>query len=128
MTETKYEFRDLVSSDIFPVFNILNKIGFKEFNTCFDANSIKAIVGKSKTKNDAVMEVGLDIMLNFAGIIIGNVGACEQDLYKLLSSVSNLTYDQVKNLPMADFAEMIFDFVKKPDFADFFKVVSKLFK
>ena len=127
-TTKKYEFRALCSSDIFPVFNVINKIGFKEFKMAFDSNAIKALASKSKTKNDAVMSVGFDIMLNLAGIVISNAPACETDLYRLLSSVSNLSLEEVKNLSMAEFAEMILDFVQQPDFADFFKVVSRLFK
>ena len=36
--------------------------------------------------------------------------------------------EEVKDLDLAVFTEMIIDFVQKDDFKDFFKVVSKLFK
>ena len=61
------------------------------------------------------------------GIVMENISSCENELYDLLSSVSNLSKEDVKKLTMAEFAEMVIDFIKKPDFADFFKVVSKLF-
>lgn len=130
MEETikKYEFRALCSADIFPVFNILNKIGFKQFKACFNSTDIKTIANKNKNKEDAIEAVGMNIMFDIAGVILANIQYCENDLYKLLSSVSNLSVEEIKALTMAEFAEMIVDFVKKPEFADFFRVVSKLFK
>ena len=122
--EKPYEFRELCSKDIFPMFKILNKIGFKEFKNCFSSEDMK----KAITEKSNVNEVGMIVLLDIAGIIIQNIGTCEDDIYEMLSSVSNLNKKQIQNLGMADFGEMITDFIQKPEFKDFFKVVSKLFK
>ena len=123
-TAVKWEFRELCSSDIFPVFRIMNKIGFKQFKECFQSDEVKAM---AKSGKKDVASIGMTIFFDVAGIIIENISSCENDLYELLASVSNLSKEEIKKLSMADFAEMIIDFIKKPDFADFFKVVSKLF-
>lgn len=47
--EKPYVLRDLKSEDMFPMFRILSKIGFKEFKTCFDNDSIKALIADAKT-------------------------------------------------------------------------------
>ena len=130
MSETadkKWVFRELCSSDMFPMFNIINKIGFKEIREVLNRDDIIAIAKNSKSKGDAELNVGIDLTFKLAGVIISNMPACETDIYKLLSSTSNLNIEQIRGLSMADFAEMIIDFIKKPDFSDFFKVVSKLF-
>lgn len=123
--EKSYEFRELCSKDIFPMFKILNKIGFKEFKNCFTSDDVKKAIAKN---NKDVESVGMTIVLDIAGIIIQNIGTCEDDIYAMLASVSNLDKKEIQNLPMGEFAEMIIDFIQKPEFKDFFKVVSKLFK
>jgi hypothetical protein len=45
----------------------------------------------------------------------------------MLSNTSNLSVEQVEKLEFPIFTEMVIDFVKKPEFRDFIKVVSKLF-
>ena len=106
------------------------------------AESAKKANGKSDTKKangksdeenansdlDAIIEIGADIMLNVVGVVIENLPKCENDIYKFLSMVSNLSEKEVKSLSMADFTQMIIDVIKKEDFADFIKVVFTLFK
>lgn len=125
-TTKKWQFRELRSEDMFPMFNLIKKIGIKEFKECFQSDSIKKMIFKKGAVN--VEEIGLSVVFDIGGIIIGNLVACENDIYKLLVNTSNLSLDEIKKLSMAEFTEMIIDFIKKPDFADFFSVVSKLFK
>ena len=127
MEETKkYTFRTLCSTDMFPLFKILNKIGVKEFKECFQSKAVQqAALGKGKADLKAL---GLGIMLDLGAVIVSNLPACEDDIYRLLTDTSDMSLEEIKKLSMSEFAEMIIDFVKKPDFADFFTVVSKLFK
>lgn len=129
MSEKPYEFRELCSKDIFPMFKLINKIGFKEFKDCFQSETVKDAAVKMKAGETGNVEaVGMTIVFDVAGIIIGNLPACEDDIYSMLASVSNLNKKDIEKLPMATFCEMIVDFIKKEEFADFFKVVSRLFK
>ena len=79
-------------------------------------------------KGDNATMVGISVMLEIANVIIGNLPKCETEIYQLLSNVSNLSVEEVKGLGFATFAEMVLDFVKKDEFRDFIKVVSKSFK
>ena len=63
-----------------------------------------------------------------ADVIFKNLPKCEDDIIQMLSNTSNLTVAQVKKLSLAEFTEMVIDFIKKEEFKDFIKVVSKLFK
>lgn len=123
MSEKQYEFRELTSKDIFPMFKLLNKIGFKQFKECFNSDEVKKAIG---TK-EGVEAVGIAVVFDIAGIIVQNIPSCEDEIYKLLENVSNMKQKEIEKMPMAEFFEMIVDFIQKPEFKDFFKVVSRLF-
>lgn len=128
-TEKPYTFRKLSTEDIFPMFKLLNKIGLKELK---ENESLKNILfmfsgGTVKGKIDP-NKLGVDMFLELACVITESIPKCENELYTLLSNTSNLSTDEIKAQSPAITFEMIIDFVKKEEFADFFKVVSKLFK
>lgn len=134
--EKPYVLRDLKSEDMFPMFKILSKIGFKEFKTCFDNDSIKALIADAKTgdpdagrskKDELVASVGISVMIDMAGIVLENIPKCKTEIYVFLSGLSGMTKEEIADLDMVVFAEMIVDVFKKDQFKDFFKVVSKLF-
>ena len=129
MSEKPYEFRELCSKDIFPMFKLINKIGFKEFKECFQSEAVKTAAAKINAGETGNVEsVGMTIVFDIAGIVVGNLPSCEEDIYSILASVSNLNKKDIEKLPMTTFCEMIVDFIQKPEFADFFRVVSRLFK
>lgn len=131
--EPVYIFRKLNSTDVFPMFKIMGKIGVNNFDTCFKKESIKRMVSDALNGNtvdsddDSAHAAGISIMLGIVNVIIGNIPKCEQEIYELLSNTSNLSVSQIKELDFAVFTEMVIDFVKKDEFKDFVKVVSKLF-
>ena len=131
MNKPVYTFRKLNSTDTFLMFKIIGKIGINEFTDCFgkDAvNKMVAAVTGDKSTNNATTMIGISIILEMANVIISNIPKCEVEIYELLSNTSNLTVKQVKELDFIIFTEMVIDFVKKEEFKDFIKVVSKLFK
>lgn len=129
MSEKIYEFRELRSTDLFPMFKIMNKIGFRKFKDCFQSPEIiKMAKGAGKGNSGAVESLGMAVLFDAVGIIIENIPACEDDIYSLLASVSNLEKKEIQKMGMSEFIEMIIDFIKKPEFKDFFKAVSRLFK
>ena len=85
--------------------------------------------GTLTLKDDAdIISVGVSVALEAADVILGNLPKCEKEIYQLLSQTSNLSVAQVKKLNLAQFTEMVIDFIKKDEFKDFIKVVSRLFK
>lgn len=142
-----YTFRKLGGADIFPMFRLISKIGIKEFNACLDNKGIRnlfANMSKSKqTQADETAQTQADetaqaqdetpvtyiaVLLEVADVLFANIGKCENEVFKLLSDTSNLTSSQVRELSLAQFAEMVVDFVKKEEFKDFFAAVMTLFK
>lgn len=133
-TEVKpYSFRRLSSVDVFPMFKIIGAIGINEFTACFEKDGIKNMIASftgedGEDGEDFSSIVGISVILEIANVIIGNLPKCEKEIYQLLSQTSNLSVEKIKKLDMAVFFEMIIDFVRKEEFKDFIKVVSKLFK
>ena len=132
-----YTFRLLGAPDIFLMAKIIKQIGIKEFKACFESDGITSLIqnamdekkAKGKDDNTNVIGVGVGVALEIADVILGNLPKCENDIYQMLSQTSNLTVEEIKapgNATM--FIEMVIDFIKKEEFRDFIKVVSRLFK
>lgn len=110
MTETikKYEFRELKSEDIFTCIQVINKLDIENLiSKWFDKDEI------SPSKK----------LMNVAGYILCNIDKCKNEIFVLLSSVSNLSKEEIKNMALAEFGGMLVEFFKKKEILDFFKVV-----
>ena len=128
-TVKPYTFRKFKSPDVFPMFRMLGKIGINEFAKTLGKENINELIKafSGKGKEEMVASVGVSIFLEAANVIICNIPKCESDIYNILSNTSNLSVDEIKELDLAVFTEMIIDFVQNDEFKDFFKVVSRLF-
>lgn len=132
MNVTKaYELRTLTADDMFPMFNIVSKIGIREIKNCFSLDTTRAMLDSlngTENREEKLNAVGMMIGLDILGIVMEKLPACRDDLYQLLSQLSGMTKKEIAALPMPTFAEMIIDVVRKEEFHDFFAAVSKLFK
>lgn len=131
-----YTFRLLGAPDIFLMSKIIGKIGINEFKAIFETDGIKNLIMNTmidKQENDEsgdsdFISVGAGVFLDIANVILGNLPKCEAEIYQILAQTSNLTVEEIKapgNAVM--FLEMVIDFIKKEEFRDFIKVVSRLF-
>lgn len=134
--EKPYEFRRLCAEDIFPMFAIIKKIGIREFKTILgEDGDVKKLISKAFKKNAEnenaetdIIESGLSVAMDVVDIIVGNLPKCEKEIFVFLAKTSNLEEDEIRKLDFATFFMMIVDLVKKEEFRDFIKAVSKLFK
>ena len=129
-SEKEYVFRTLEATDVFLMFKILGKIGINEFADSFGKESVQKML-KAVTKEGGVADfartAGIAVTLEVVNVILRNLPHCEQEIFQMLSQTSNLSVEQVRKLKFPVFTEMVIDFVKKDEFKDFIKVVSKLF-
>lgn len=126
-TNAVKELRDLQSKDVFPMFRIISKIGINEFMSCFETEEVQNMI--SGTKDEASVEkIGLSVIVNMAGIIFAHISDAEKEIYTFLAGLSSMKEKEIAELDMVVFTEMIIDVLKKEQFKDFIKVVSKLFK
>lgn len=127
--EKPYTFRPLGATDMMPMFRIIGKIGIDEFSNCFNSSAVQSIIKSGKKDASAITDkVGIKIFLDAGNVVINHIPDCEQEIFELLASVSNLSVDEVKAFGFVTFTRMIIDFVKKEEFKDFIGVVSELFK
>lgn len=130
-SEKVYTFRKLQATDVFPMFKLLSKIGINQFAESFGKESVQKMIGTLTAEGgmtNFAQTAGIAVTLEVVNIVLANLSKCEEEIFLILSDVSNLSYGQVKELDFATFTEMVIDFIKKDEFKDFIKVVSKLFK
>lgn len=132
----EFELRTLKSDDLFPMFGILSKIGFKDLKEIITLDKIKDMKSMISQKDDededentdATTMLGVSVVMEVVSIIMKNLPSCKNEIYTFLSGLSGMTVKEIGNLDMVTFTEMIVAVVQKQEFKDFFKVVSKLFK
>lgn len=126
-----YELRDLTADDMFPMFQIISKIGIKEFKSCFESENVRKLVAEmssGESGDELKAAVGVTVVLDIASVILSNIGNCKDDIYLLLSQLSGLKTKDIAKLSMPVFVGMIMEVIKKKEFTDFFQDVVKLFK
>lgn len=133
VVEKPYTFRKLSSTDIFLMTTIISKIGINEFMACLEGDSLKKLVktftAKGESDEDLYIMGAVAGTLEIANVIFRNLHKCEKEIYNLLSQTSNLGIDEITaegNAVM--FLEMVIDFLKKDEFPNFIKVVSRFLK
>ena len=124
--------RKLKSTDIFPMVGILNKIGFSDIKDMLTPEKVKDLMKAMKNQDededlDFSTILGFNLIFEVATIIFANLMECKDDLYNLLSDISERPVKELEEIPPAEFLELIIEVLKKPEFEDFFKVVSKFF-
>lgn len=130
MEEIKYEFRKIKAEDIFIMTKIISIIGVDKFSECFRNEEVQNLITDLKNKKNKNMNliVGGEVFLSIAQVVLEGLDKCKDNIYKLLSNTSNLTVEQIKELDGVTFLNMVVDFIKKEEFADFIKVASKFVK
>lgn len=116
--EKVYELRPLVATDMGTICNIISAIGIKEFRNSFNLQDFKGM---------DVEAVGIGVFLDIAGIIISNIPKAEPEIQAFIASLTGMQLSEVKQMPFADYGELIIQVIMKDDFQDFFKRVMKLF-
>ena len=96
--EKKYNLRPLVATDMGQICKIITAVGVRQFKEAFKQDDIK---GKS------VEAAGLDVLLGIAGIAFSNIPKAEDEIQTFVASVTGMSLDQVRQLPFADYGEII---------------------
>lgn len=136
--EPAYMLRDLAAKDVFPMVKIISKIGINEFMNAFESEEIKKLISAISTDNEAKEEdsgekdgmtvIGITVALNIANTLLEHLGDCEQEIYAFLCGLSGKDKEELMEMPMNTFLEMVVDVFKKEEFRGFIGVVSRLAK
>jgi len=132
--------RELKTSDVFKIVNILKKIKFSEIKKELNTDKINNVIATmTKEREEAEkngtevvgsmeQELGLEIVLNIVSVVMEHLNDIEQDLYKFVGGLCELSAKQVSELPPADFINTVYDIVNMDGFKDFIKAVGKFYK
>lgn len=116
-----YELRDICSKDLFTMMQIVRKIGVGEFKKAFTGIEIFT----DSEGNLDLEKMGIPIAMELGSILIENLPNAETDIYNFLKNLSGVPVEQLQKMPPAEFLEMILAVVRKPEFKDFFTVLSR---
>ena len=134
-----YKMRKLNATDIFPMLNIISKIGLRNIKSLVNDGTIETIVANARAeksangenkpqKRDALERVGISLFLELGDIVCGNIMKCQDDIFNFLAALCEVEPDELKNIGMDEFAELVIAFLKKDELGDFMKAVSKFLK
>lgn len=115
--EKPYTLRGLKDRDLFPLLQILKKIGIKDFKEAF----FQVASGEKTLK-----QVGILATIDMADILIGNIGKAEAEIYALWSDISDIPVEELREMEFGTLPMMIFDTFRGVKNLSFFKVLSKL--
>ena len=126
----EYTMRNLQATDIFSVVKILNGIGLKNVKEAIDFDEINKIrKGMTEENADVISsQVGLNVVMSVATVIIENLPKVENDLYNFIGSVIDVKAKDVAKMDMGEFMDVLITIIQKEEFKDFFKRASKLIK
>jgi len=137
LEENGIELRKIKSTDLFLMTTIISKLGINEFIKCFNSKGIQGLIQsvtnkknkKSENyKDEDTIKVGVGVALEVVNIVLANLYKCEKEVYQLMANITGKTTEEIKNLDLDIFLEVLIAFVKKDEFKDFFKVASKFLK
>lgn len=123
MSDTKtYTFRKIKGRDIFKLAKFFNKIDRDSLVSIFTENKdLSAIFRDSDMdKGEKLSKIG-GVAVELVGVILKNIETLENDVLELLSEFSDLTAEEVGDLELEVFENMIIDFFKNPQISDFTK-------
>lgn len=113
--ERSYTLRKLKDSDLFPLLQLLRKIGLQNFKQSFI----------QETEGKTVKAVGITVVLDMADIIIANLGTASDDIYEMWSGLSGIPVNEMKEMEFGTLPLMIYDTFNEVKNTSFFKVLSK---
>ena len=126
----EYEMRKLQATDIFSVVKILNGIGLKNVKEAINIDEINDVrKGMTKDNSEVITsQIGLNVVMSIATVILENLPKIENDLYNFIGSVIDMKPKDVAKMDMGDFMDVLITIIQKEEFKDFFKRASKLIK
>lgn len=130
MTKATYKLRTPTLDDLFPMVEIIKKIGFEEIEKCFSRENTEKIIANINSEGGKadMNTVGYQIGTKIFGVIVRNLGVCKDDIYQLLSQLSGLTKSEVGALPLPTVWKMLKELINGDTFKDFFTDAAELAK
>jgi hypothetical protein len=123
------EMRKLSSVDLFPLLNIMAKIGIKDLiQGIFKQRAEyakKAKEGKAETDNAMI---GTEIMAQITELVFLNIGRAQSEINTLLANLCNVTKKDIEKLSMSEYMGLVMDFLSQEEFRASLNVIMSSLK
>lgn len=128
MSKKSYKIRALLGKDIFKISKFIKKLGINRLQEVFGNNEVSKSINSVMNggENQDITEVA-KLLSVFVSLVIDSLCDVEEELNELLESVSNLTKEEISELPLEEYIGMIKDLFTQKTFMDFFGHIQKQF-
>ena len=133
--ERPYSLRKLQDSDLFPLLQLLRKLGFKEAIEIYvkNRNSLKNKLADYETKEEAEKALdemsesqSTDVIIELTEFVLSKLDTHSDSIYEFFSRLAGVPADDIKKMEFGTLPLMIFDCVGEVKNTSFFKVLFKL--
>lgn len=133
--ERPYTLRKLADADLFPLLQLLRKLGIKDVKDAVVEARSKNVFNPEDYETEEEKETafekfqeasGIDMMLNMADMLISKIDTHSDDIYAFFSNLAGVTADEIKQMEFGTLPLMIYDTFGEVKNTAFFKVLSKL--
>ncbi len=146
----KFVIRDLKSKDVWQMVRIIRKLGISNLRDSVPKDILQKAFASSPTmmaedgsivplprekwteaQIDAETEMLLaedELLWALLGILIDNIGGCENEINQLLADGIGVTVAEISNMDANEYLELIHAYISKEGFKDFFTQAWKLFQ
>lgn len=132
--ERPYTLRKLQDSDLFPLLQLLRKLGFKDMKETF--NKYKGTVRFNKKDYESEEEAakalkelkekaGTDIVFDMADFVLSKLDTHSDAIYDFFASMAGVPADAIKQMEFGTLPLMIYDTFSEVKNTAFFKVLTK---
>ena len=126
------EMRKLSGEDLFPLLNIMAKVGVKDLIKGFYKQKSAAVkkVKEAKEKGEEVdiEDVGINSMAEITELVLVNMGRAKTDINNLLANLCNVKRAEIEGLSMSEYVRLVMDFLSQEEFKASLNVILSSFK
>lgn len=133
--ERPYTLRKLADADLFPLLQLIRKLGLKDFKNAFTDSMKKSTFNpdvyeseeeKEEALNNFKEAVGIDVFMDMADVMISKIDTHKDAIYEFYSNLSGIPADDIKEMEFGTLPLMIYDSFNEVKNTAFFKVLSRL--
>lgn len=123
------EMRKLSSMDLFPLLNIMAKIGIKDLiQEVFKQRAEYVKKAKEgKTESDSAI-VGAEVMAQITELVFMNIGRAQNEINTLLSKLCDVTKKEIESLSMSEYVGLVTNFLSQEEFKASLNVIMSSFR
>ena len=135
-----YTLRKLSDADLYPVLQLLRKLGLKDFKnafiekrseymqklTEFNPNLYETDEEKAKAMEALQKRTGFDVVIDMADVMISKIETHKDAIYEFYSSLAGVAPEEIMQMEFGTLPLMIYDSFSEVKNTAFFKVLSKL--